>query len=186
MIIDLDLKGGLVIVIGGGDEGMLKVRSLLTQDCKILLFSEESSKEIQKYVKQKKITFKKLKISNLDFLEKYKPIMIMATTDDKELNRKIYQKAKNMNCYGYAVDDPMISDFSHPSLINIEDIIQIAISTRGKSPIMAKKIRIEAEKIFKKTIKKEYLNYIKIHEYARNMAKTKIQSSVSQKMKKVR
>ena len=176
MIIDLDLKGGLVIVIGGGDEGMLKVRSLLTQDCKILLFSEESNKEIQKYVKQKKITFKKLKILNLDFLEKYKPIMIMATTDDKELNRKIYQKAKNMNCHGYAVDDPMISDFSHPSLINIENIVQIAISTKGKSPIMSKKIRIEAEKVFKKIIKKEYLNYIKIHEYARNLAKTKIQT----------
>ena len=176
MIIDLDLKGCLVIVIGGGDEGMLKIRSLLTQNCKILLFSEESSKEIQKYVKQKKITFKKLKISNLNFLEKYKPIMIMATTDDKELNRKIYQKAKSMNCHGYAVDDPIISDFSHPSLINVEDIVQIAISTRGKSPIMAKKIRIEAEKIFKKIIKKEYLNYIKVHEFARNLAKTKIQT----------
>ena len=174
MIIDLDLKGGLVIVIGGGDEGMLKIRSLLTQDCKILLFSEESSKEIQKYVKQKKITFKKLKILNLDFLEKYKPIMIMATTDDKELNRKIYEKAKSMNCHGYAVDDPMISDFSHPSLINIEDVVQIAISTKGKSPIMSKKIRIEAEKIFKKIIKKEYLSYIKVHEFARNLAKTKI------------
>lgn len=176
MIIDLDLKGGLVIVIGGGDEGMLKIRSLLTQDCKILLFSEESSKEIQKYVRQKKITFRKLKISNLDFLEKYKPIMIMATTDDKELNRKIYQKAKSMNCHGYAVDDPMISDFSHPSLINIEGIVQIAISTEGKSPIMSKKIRIEAEKVFKKIIKKEHLNYIKVHEYARNLAKTKIQT----------
>lgn len=174
MIIDLDLKGGLVIVIGGGDEGMLKIRSLLTQDCKILLFSEESSEEIQKYVKQKKITFKKLKITSLDFLEKYEPIMIMATTDDKDLNRKIYEKAKSMNCHGYAVDDPMISDFSHPSLINIEDMVQIAISTKGKSPIMSKKIRIEAEKIFQKVIKKEYLNYIRVHEYARNLAKTKI------------
>lgn len=174
MIIDLYLKGELVIVIGGGDEGMLKIRSLLTQDCKILLFSEESNKEIEKYVKQKKITFEKKKISNLDFLEKYKPIMIMGTTDDKELNRKIYQKAKDMNCHGYAVDDSMISDFSHPSLINIENIVQIAISTQGKSPIMAKKFRIEAEKIFKKVIKKEDLNYIRIHEYARSMAKTKI------------
>ncbi|MCE2505351.1 MAG: bifunctional precorrin-2 dehydrogenase/sirohydrochlorin ferrochelatase [Nitrosopumilaceae archaeon] len=181
MIIDLDLKGELVIVIGGGDEGMLKIRSLITQDCKILLFSEESNKEIQKYVKQKKITFKKMKITSLGFLKKYKPIMIMATTDDKELNRKIYQKAKSMNCYGYAVDDPMISDFSHPSLINIENIVQIAISTKGKSPIMSKKIRIEAEEIFKKVIKKEYLNYIRVHEFARNLAKTKIQTSGERK-----
>ena len=174
MIVDLDLKGELVILIGGGYEGMLKLKSLLTQDCKILLFSEESNKEIQKYVKQKKITFKKLKITNLDFLEKYDPIMIMATTDDKELNRKIYEKAKTMNCYGYAVDDPLISDFSHPSLINIENLVQIAISTKGKSPIMSKTIRIEAEKVFKKIIKKEHLNYIRVHEYARDLAKTKI------------
>lgn len=174
MIVDLDLKGKLVILIGGGYEGMLKLKSLLAQDCKILLFSEESNKEIQKYVKQKKITFKKLKITNLDFLDKYKPIMIMATTDDKELNRKIYEKAKIMNCYGYAVDDPSISDFSHPSLINIENLVQIAISTKGKSPIMSKKIRIEAEQIFKKIIKKEHLNYIRVHEYARDLAKTKI------------
>ena len=176
MIIDLDLRGGLVIVIGGGYEGMLKIKSLLTQDCKILLFSEESNKEIQKYVKEKKLTFKKLKISSLDFLDKYDPIMIMATTDDKELNRKIYEKAKSMNCHGYAVDDPSISDFSHPSLINIEDIVQIAISTKGKSPIMSKKIRMDAEKIFKKIIKKEYLNYIRVHEFARDLAKTKIKT----------
>lgn len=176
MIIDLDLKGKLVIVIGGGDEGMLKVRSLLTQDCKILLFSEESNEEVREYVKKKKITFKKSKISNLDFLERYKPVMIMATTDDKELNRRIYEKAKSMHCHGYAVDDPVISDFSHPSIINIEDVVQIAISTRGKSPIMSKKIRIQAEKVFKKIIKKEYLNYIKVHEYARDLAKTKIET----------
>ena len=101
-------------------------------------------------LKQKKITFKKLKISNLDFLEKYDPVMIMATTDDKELNRKIYEKAKSMNCYGYAVDDPSISDFSHPSLINIENIVQIAISTKGKKPNNVKRLELNAEKILKK------------------------------------
>ncbi|MEK0381625.1 MAG: NAD(P)-dependent oxidoreductase, partial [Nitrosopumilus sp.] len=39
MIVDLNLKGNLVIVVGGGDEGYKKVNSLLTQDCKILLIS---------------------------------------------------------------------------------------------------------------------------------------------------
>lgn len=41
---------------------------------------------------------------------------------------------------------------------------------------MSKKIRIESEKIFKKIIKKEYLNYIRVHEYARDLTKTKIQT----------
>ena len=45
----------------------------------------------------------------------------MATTTDKALNRKIVEKARKMKSYAYASDDPEISDFSHPSVINIAD-----------------------------------------------------------------
>ena len=92
----------MVIVIGAGNEGVKKVKSLLTQDCKILVISNNTNSQISKLVKEKKIKFKKLKLINPNFLTKYKPYMVMATTDDKELNRKIVSKAKKMNCYAYA------------------------------------------------------------------------------------
>ena len=38
---------------------------------------------------------------------------------------------------------------------------------------MSKKIRMDAEKIFKKIIKTEYLNYIRVHEFARIWQKQK-------------
>jgi len=59
LIVDLHLKGNLVIVIGSGNEGMKKVNSLFTQDCKILVISDKSNSQIEKYVKQGKIQFKK-------------------------------------------------------------------------------------------------------------------------------
>ena len=176
MIVDLNLKGNLVIVVGGGNEGLKKVNALLTQDCKILVISDETNKEIEKYVKQKKITFKKMKLMNANFLKKYKPFMIMATTDDRELNRKIVEQAKKMRCYAYAADDPAVSDFAFGSVINIEDTVQIAVSTGGRSPAMARKIRMQAEKIFKKIIKKEDIYQIKLQDVARNMAKTKLKT----------
>ena len=181
MIVDLNLKGNLVIVVGGGQERLKKINSLLTQDCKILLISDETNQQIANYVRQKKITFKKMKLEDASFLSKYKPFMVMATTDDKELNRKIIKKAKQMRCYAYAADDPSVSDFSHPSAINIEDTVQIAISTGGRSPAMARKIRMLAEKVFKKIIKKEDIYQIKLQEIARSAAKSRLATPIERK-----
>ena len=160
LIIDLNLKGNLVIVVGGGAEGMKKVNSLLTQDCKILVVSNKVNTQLSNYIKQKKINFKKSQLKDANFLSKYKPFLVMATTDDRELNRKILQKAKKMKCFVYAADDPEVSDFAHPSVINIEDTIQIAVSTGGRSPAMARKIKMQAEKIFKKKKKRGYLSNV--------------------------
>jgi len=181
LIVDLNLKGNLVIVVGGGQEGLKKINSLLTQDCKILLISDETNQQIANYVKQRKITFKKMKLKDAGFLSKYKPFMVMATTDDKVLNRKIVEKAKQMRCYAYAADDPSVSDFSHPSAINIEDTVQIAISTGGRSPAMARKIRMQAEKVFKKIIKKEDIYQIKLQEIARSAAKGRLATPIERK-----
>ena len=181
MIVDLNLKENLVIVVGGGAEGLRKVNSLLTQNCKILVISDKINTQLSRFVKEKKIGFKKIKLKNTSFLSKYKPFLVMAATDDKQLNRKIVEKAKKMRCYVYAVDDPKVSDFSHPSVINIEDTVQIAISTGGKSPAMARKLRIEAEKIFKKIVNKEEIYQIKLQQIVRNAAKEKISTQKERK-----
>ncbi len=181
LIVDLNLKGNLVIVVGGGDEGYKKVNSLLTQDCKILLISDKVNTQLANCIKQKKIDFKKTKLKDASFLSKYKPFLVMATTNDRQLNRKIIQKAKKMKCYVYASDDPEFSDFAHPSVINIEDTVQIAISTGGKSPAMARKLKLQTEKIFKKIIKKEDIYQIKLQQIARDKAKKTIPTQIERK-----
>lgn len=181
MIVDLNLNGNLVIVVGGGEEGLKKVNSLLTQDCKILVVSDKINAQLANFVKKKKIQFKKIKLKDASFLSKYKPFLVMAATDDRELNRKIVQKAKKMRCYAYAADDPEVSDFAHPSVINIDDTVQIAISTGGRSPAMARKIKLQAEKVFKKIIKKEDIYQIKLQQIARAAAKNKISTSAERK-----
>ena len=181
MIVDFNLKGNLVIVVGGGAEGMKKVNSLLTQDCKILVISDKVNTQLANYIKQKKIDFKKTKLKDSNFLSKYKPFLVMAATDDRELNRKIIQKAKKMKCFVYASDDPEISDFAHPSVINIDDTVQIAISTGGRSPAMARKLTLQAEKIFKKIIKKEDIYQIKLQQIARDAAKKIIPTQLERK-----
>ncbi len=181
MIVDLHLKGNLVIVVGSGNEGMKKVSSLLTQDCKILVISSSSNAQITKYTKQGKIKFKKIKLNNANLLSKYKPYLVMATTTDRSLNRKIVEMARKMKSYAYASDDPDISDFAHPSVINIADTIQVAVSTGGSSPAMARKIKIKTESFLKKNISSEDIYQIKLQKFARFEAKKVLSTQLDRK-----
>ncbi len=181
LIVDLHLKGNLVIVIGSGNEGMKKVNSLLTQDCKILVISNKSNSQIERYVKQGKIQFKKTKLNDASFLSKYKPYLVMATTSDRTLNRKIVEKARRMKSYAYASDDPEVSDFAHPSVINIADTVQVAVSTGGSSPAMARKIRLKMESFLKKNISSEDIYQIKLQKFARFEAKKVISTQLDRK-----
>jgi precorrin-2 dehydrogenase/sirohydrochlorin ferrochelatase len=181
LIVDLHLNGNLVIVVGAGNEGLKKVNSLLTQDCEILVISENSNSQIEKFVKQGKIKFKKLKLKDANFLSKYTPYLVMATTTNKSLNRRIVEMARKMKSYAYASDDPEISDFAHPSIINLQDTVQIAISTGGSSPAMARKIKLKAESFFKKNITKDDIYQIRLQKFARNEAQQKLSTPLDRK-----
>ena len=174
MIVDLNLHGKTVIVIGGGNEAQKRINSLLKQGCEILVISDSVNSQINKLVKTKKIKLKKQKIQDTKFISKFKPNIIITTTNDKKINQKIINDAKRNNIIAYSSDNPEDSDFSNPAIIDFENMIQIAIFTGGRSPAMSKKIRIQSEKIFKKIITKEYIAQIKIQKIARKLAKESI------------
>jgi len=171
MIVDLNLHDKTVIVIGGGNEAQKRINSLLKQGCEIIVISDSVNSQINKLVKANKIKLKKQKIQDTKFISKFKPNMIITTTNDKNLNQKIINNAKRTNIIAYSSDNPEDSDFSNPAIIDFENTIQIAIFTGGRSPAMSKKIRIQSEKIFKKIITKEDIAQIKIQKIARKLAK---------------
>jgi len=174
MIVDLNLHDKKVIVIGGGNEAQKRINSLLKQGCDIQVISDSVNLQISKLVKAKKIKLKKQKIQDTKFISKFKPSMIITTTNNKNLNQKIINSAKKSKIIAYSSDNPEDSDFSNPAIIDFENMIQIAIFTGGHSPAMSKKIRIQSEKIFKKIITKEDIVQIKIQKIARKLAKESI------------
>jgi precorrin-2 dehydrogenase/sirohydrochlorin ferrochelatase len=177
MIVDLNVDGKRVIVVGGGTEGVRKVRGLLGQNCKITVISNRLNRYLLNLSEGGKIQVVKAKLEDADILVNYKnPFLILAATNNKSLNRKIVDKGRQMGSFVYAADDPSYSDFSYASIINIEGIMQVAISTSGKSPIMARKIRIKAERTLKKVITRSDIENTKLQEFARNAAKPKIKT----------
>ena len=182
MIVDLNLAGKNVIVIGGGVEGIRKVRGLLGQNCNITVISERLNSYLEELSQEKKIKIVKMKITNANILDSYRDIfLVLAATDNKELNRKIVEKGRSMMSFVYAADDPQVSDFSYASIINIEGVMQVAISTSGKSPIMARKLRIKAERILRRIIKQSDIENTKLQEFARMAARPKIKTVIERK-----
>jgi precorrin-2 dehydrogenase/sirohydrochlorin ferrochelatase len=166
------LAGKKVLVIGGGIEGFRKVRGLLGQNCKITVVSEKINSNLRELFDTGKIEVIKEKIIDAKILDNYKDVfLILAATDDKNLNRRIVEKGKLLRAFVYAADDPEVSDFSYASVINIENTMQVAISTYGKSPIMARKLRIKAERILRRTIKQSDIENTKLQEFARAAAR---------------
>ena len=156
MIVDLNLKGRRVLVVGGGAEAVRKVAGLLTQDCKVIVAADKVADEISAWAGDGKIQLYMERVTDGAVLKRHAPLfLVMAVTDDKALNRAITKAACGLGCYAYAVDDPDNSDFSYPAVVNIHDTVQVAISTGGKSPLMAKKIRLKAEPLLRDIIRKE-------------------------------
>jgi precorrin-2 dehydrogenase/sirohydrochlorin ferrochelatase len=176
LIVDLNLKDKHVVVIGGGTEGMRKVNALLGQGCRITVISNRFSKYFRDQQEAGKIEMVKAKLKDAGILDGYKPFLVLASTDDRELNRRLCQKGRQMGAFVYSVDDPPYSDFSYASVINIEGVMQVAISTSGKSPIMARQVRIRAERVLKRIIKKSDVENARLQEFARNAARPKLKT----------
>ena len=182
LLVDLNLYNKKVIVIGGGTEGTRKVRGLVGQNSKIIVLSPRLNRYLRDLESRGEIITTVSKVRDVNVLDNYEGVfLIIAATDDKELNRRLVKKGRSMGAFVYAVDDPAVSDFSYASIINIEDVMQIAVSTSGRSPIMARRIRIRAERVLRRLIKKTDIEMAKLQEFARNAARSKIDTVTERK-----
>jgi precorrin-2 dehydrogenase / sirohydrochlorin ferrochelatase len=175
LLVDLNLNGKQVVIVGGGTEGLRKLRGLEDQNCEIILITNRLNKIIKGLQDKRKLSLRKEHVKDTSFLKDYKnPFLVLACTNNKHLNRVIAKEASSVGALSYAVDDPSVSDFSYTSIINVEGILQIAISTSGRSPIVARRFRIKAERILRRLVSKSDIENIRLQETARRMIRTRI------------
>ena len=140
----LDLEGKTVIVVGGGDVAMRKVETLLEYGAVVLLVSRELTPELKRYVDEEKVRYLGKEFSG-DQLENL--FMVIAATDDPVFNKYVRRKADEKGLLINVVDQPSDCNFIVPSILRRGDLV-IAVSTSGRSPALAKKIRRELEGSF--------------------------------------
>ena len=127
------------IVIGGGNVAERKIARLIECDANVVVVAEILTPKLEAMKSEGKIGH----ISD-DYQEKYirDAFLVIGATDRDDINERIYTDAKKSGALVNIVDDLDRCDFILPALFQQGDL-QIAISTGGGSPALAKKLRIE-------------------------------------------
>jgi precorrin-2 dehydrogenase/sirohydrochlorin ferrochelatase len=140
----LDLKRKTALVVGGGMVAQRKIETLLEHGAKVHVVARELTPELAGFVAAGTVEHK-----GEEFHEKHldKAFMVIAATDDAALNRQVSRSAQGKGLLINAVDQPEDCNFIVPSLLRRGDL-RIAVSTCGKSPALAKKVREDLEESF--------------------------------------
>lgn len=129
-----------VLIVGGGDVGSEKLRFLLksSPQANVTLVAPEISDEILSLATQHStVTLAQRPFNALDLEEK--DILIVAT-ENRELNHEVWKAAKTKKLLVNVADTPDLCDFYLGSVVTKGDL-KIGISTNGKSPTFAKRLR---------------------------------------------
>jgi precorrin-2 dehydrogenase/sirohydrochlorin ferrochelatase len=140
----IDLTGREVLVVGGGSIAGRKITTLLEYGAVVSVVSRELSTELKNLVDSGKVKYLGGEFSMVFLKDKF---LAFAATDDHELNRRISLAAHAKGMLINAVDQPLDCTFIVPSIIRRGDLI-VSVSTSGKSPALAKRIREELSSLF--------------------------------------
>ncbi|NRF32820.1 precorrin-2 dehydrogenase/sirohydrochlorin ferrochelatase family protein [Vibrio coralliilyticus] len=138
----MNLSDKPVLVVGGGEVACRKVDSLIRAGANVTIVSPKIDTYLQNLVESGDCFW----VQNFytDDLLNRKYVQVWATTDNPELNHRVYHDAKALGLLVNVVDDQPYCDFITPSMIN-RGRIQIAISSGGASPVLVRNIREKLE-----------------------------------------
>ena len=137
----LNIQDKKCLVVGGGNVAWRKVCSLKDAGARVTVVSPEFCPEMEKETGIERIQQK----YEEGFLNGV--LVVIASTDDEEVNKKVYYDAVKMGILVNVVDRPEFCSFIVPATISRGDL-SISISTGGASPALARNIRENLEKQF--------------------------------------
>ena len=140
----LNIQGKKCLVVGGGEVALRKVKALLEHGANIETVSPDFCPELNQMAKEGTIKAVQRDYKPEDLRNAF---IAIAATDDNRINENVSAEARRAGIIVNVVDDPNSSDFIVPSYFKRGDII-VAVSTSGRSPALARKIRSELEKDF--------------------------------------
>jgi precorrin-2 dehydrogenase / sirohydrochlorin ferrochelatase len=136
----LKLSGRRSLVVGGGEIGLEKVEGLLACDGEVTLLAPDAIEPLRELADEGSIRWERREYAGAEDLEGI--FMVIAATDDTDVNIQIYDDAERRAMLVNVVDVPPLCNFILPAIIRTGPLA-IAISTAGASPALAKRIRNE-------------------------------------------
>lgn len=137
----LKLEGRSCLVVGAGKIGESKIRSLLAAHATVRVVAPWATPVVSAWERAGVLQWdaREFEAGDLD-----STFLVVAATSSVEVNDFVYREAQRSQILCNVVDDPERCDFYYPAVVHRGDL-QVAISTAGKSPALAQRLRRELE-----------------------------------------
>ncbi|MFC2005234.1 bifunctional precorrin-2 dehydrogenase/sirohydrochlorin ferrochelatase [Chloroflexota bacterium] len=161
----LDVRGKRCVVVGGGEVALRRVKGLLQHGANVVVVSPELCSPLNRLAGGGTISVCHKEYTPGDLKNAF---IVIAATDDVDVNIRVVKEARRKRIPVNVVDNLEQSDFILPSSLNRGDVT-VAVSTAGKSPALARKIRTHLEEI----ISPEYASLVQLIGEVRSELKAK-------------
>ena len=137
----MNIRGRRCLVVGGGEVAARKANLVLEAGGKLTIVSPKLCPTLQRELDEGRVSYQQRGFEAAD-LEGC--VLVIASTDESSVNRQVSELAQSLNIPVNVVDNPELCSFVMPSIID-RSPVQIAISTGGTSPVLARLLRARLE-----------------------------------------
>ncbi|MDD2554510.1 MAG: bifunctional precorrin-2 dehydrogenase/sirohydrochlorin ferrochelatase [Desulfotomaculaceae bacterium] len=143
-LVSLDLNNKRCLIVGGGSVAERKAYTLLECGACVCLVSPDVTPLLELMVQESKIIYRKGCYSSSDLAGVF---LVIGASGREDVNRQVADDCLARNLIVNIVDDPAKGNFFVPATFR-RGSLEIAVSTGGKSPLLARKIREELERAY--------------------------------------
>ncbi len=140
----LKIKDRPCLVVGSGPIGEGKARGLLERGAAVRIVGPRATGLIQKWAEEGKVVWHRRSFKPSDLAGMF---LVVVATSSRKMNERVYREAVRRRVLCNVVDDPAHCDFYYGAVVR-RGSLQIAISTSGRSPALAQRLRRELEEQF--------------------------------------
>jgi precorrin-2 dehydrogenase/sirohydrochlorin ferrochelatase len=132
------------LLVGAGKTAAQKVESLLSAGARVHVVAPHAVENIRTMSAAGELRWSERDFNASDLAGVF---LVVAATNNRDLNQDIFREARLRGVMCNAVDDPDHCDFFYPAVVRRGDL-QVAISTSGHSPALAQRLRKQLEQDF--------------------------------------
>ena len=163
--VNLKIENKKCVVVGGGKVAERKIKLLLEKGALVTVISPKITLLIEKLWRETKISYLAVTYTSSPLKDAF---LVIAASNDRTVNSRVAKDANQLGILVNVVDSPAESSFILPAILSRGDLT-IAVSTAGKSPALARKIKEDLALIYCE----EYGDLIEMIAQARERIKRK-------------
>ena len=137
------LQGRDVLVVGGGEIAWHKANLLSRTGANIELVAPELHPSTRELVQSAGLDWHAREFIDTDVDGK---VLVIAATDDVEVNRRVSECCRQRNLPVNVVDQPDLSSVIFPSIVDRSPLV-IAIGSDGNAPVLVRQLRARIESL---------------------------------------